>query len=73
MKDKIFKRAHLFYAVAVPLCLAFVLTVAMFIKMRAWEQERTTLTFERQTATLGQAIEKSIDSYLEVLYAVGSF
>ena len=56
--------------VALPVVGALALALVVFADTRAQEQERLKLLFERQAMTLAQSLQDSLDSYLNVLYAV---
>ncbi len=57
-------------SVALPICLATLLTVLLFLNVRAGELKRAQLVFERRTDHLSQALVKTLSSYADVLYSI---
>jgi len=60
-------------AITVPTAVAFALVVAFFALSAAWERDRVRLEFGRQTDTLAQTLERSVEGDIEVLYSIQSF
>jgi PAS domain S-box-containing protein len=58
------------YFAALALCLAVVLTVVVFLNIRAGERKRAQLVFERQTDHLVQALMAAVGSYADILYSI---
>ena len=57
-------------SVALPICLAALLTVILFLNVRGGELKRAQLIFERRTAHLTQALVKTLSAYPDVLYSI---
>ncbi len=57
-------------SVTLPICLAALLTVILFLNVRAGELNRAQLEFERRTNHLSQALVKTLGSYADVLYSI---
>ena len=62
------RRTRFFAALA--LGLAIVLTVGVFLNMRAGERRRSQLVFERRTDHLAQSLMAALGSYSDILYAI---
>ncbi|MHC4067884.1 MAG: MASE1 domain-containing protein, partial [Planctomycetota bacterium] len=62
------RRAQL--SVALPLCFAVMLTVVLFLDVRAGEWKRAQLVFERRTDHLVHALTGALASYSDVLHAI---
>src|SRR5205823_2936590 len=60
-------------SVSVPMALAFVLVVALFLQASRWEQERIKLEFDRRTDSLGQKVQHDFEDYLAVLHSTERF
>lgn len=60
-------------SVALPLGITFAVVVALFVFASNREVERIKGEFERRSAALANAFEKSVDGSLEVLYSIRSF
>ncbi|HJU06431.1 MAG TPA: CHASE domain-containing protein [Nitrospiraceae bacterium] len=60
-------------SVAVPLCVAFVVAVALFVFVSEKEQDRIELAFERRVIERASALRKNFDEYFEVLHSLGSY
>ena len=63
------RRRTRFFA-ALVLCLAVVLTVVVFLNIRAGERNRAQLVFERRTDHLAQALMTALGSYSDILYSI---
>jgi diguanylate cyclase (GGDEF)-like protein len=59
--------------VTVPLCAAFVIAAAFFIRASAWEQERIRNEFVQRAESIGDALKRSLGHHLEVLESIGDF
>ena len=57
-------------SVTLPICLAALLAVILFLNVRAGEWKRAQLVFERRTNHLTQALMKTLNSYSDVLYSI---
>jgi PAS domain S-box-containing protein len=58
--------------VGIPLLAAFALSIVMFTKVSAWEQDAARFDFEGHADDLAATFRSSLDRYLEVLNSVGS-
>ena len=56
-----------------PLGLACVLAIGVFVKASAWGQETQHLQLQLHAKTLTQALTRSLHGYLEALYAIENF
>ena len=59
--------------VIIPVLMAFVLTVAVFLNVRKEEWKRTQLVFERQSSDITDSLRANLNSYMEVMYSIGEF
>jgi signal transduction histidine kinase/integral membrane sensor domain MASE1 len=59
-------------SVALPLCLIFLLNIAILFYVGAREQRHRELRFERDASTVAERVQRSIDGYLDSLYGVES-
>ncbi len=69
MKLRQARRRIRFFA-SLALCLAVVLTVVVFLNIRAGEQKRAQLVFEQRTDHLAQALMTDLGSYSDILYSI---
>ena len=60
-------------SVIVPVLIAFVLTVAIFLNVREAEWKRAQLVFERQSSDITDSLRANLNSYMEVMYSIGEF
>ncbi len=56
--------------VTAPVCLTVLLSVLLFVDVRAGERERAHLEFARATDHLAQALITTLNSYSEILYSI---
>ncbi|MBU0985867.1 MAG: PAS domain S-box protein [Proteobacteria bacterium] len=57
-------------SVILPILFAGILTVILFLDVRAGEWKRTQLVFERHAANLAQALKSNLKSYINILYSI---
>jgi len=60
-------------AITVPLCIAFAVAVAFFVRASTWEQDRIRSGFVQHADSIGEALTSSVDLYLEVLQSIADF
>jgi PAS domain S-box-containing protein len=57
-------------SVALPICLAVLLTMILFLEVRAGERKRAQLLFERRTDHIAQTLMKTLSAYSDILYSI---
>src|SRR5208283_311536 len=60
-------------SVIVPVLIAFLLTVAIFLNVDKEEWKRAQLVFERQSSDITDSLLANLNSYMEVMYSIGEF
>ena len=60
-------------SVIIPVLIAFVLTIAVFLNVREEEWKRAQLVFERQSSDITDSLLANLNSYMEVMYSIGEF
>jgi signal transduction histidine kinase/integral membrane sensor domain MASE1 len=59
--------------VIIPVLIAFLLTVAIFLNVDKEEWKRAQLVFERQSSDITDSLLANLNSYMEVMYSIGEF
>ncbi|MGO9019775.1 MAG: CHASE domain-containing protein [Syntrophobacteraceae bacterium] len=59
--------------VIIPVLIAFLLTVAIFLNVHKEEWKRAQLVFERQSSDITDSLLANLNSYMEVMYSIGEF
>jgi PAS domain S-box-containing protein len=61
------------WTVGLPLLLGALVVATLFVKASAWEQAQMDVAFDRRASAVAQAIQRRLDSDVEILHSVSSF